>query len=310
MSNKEIPSNPSYFKYDNSEAEWSGLLKDPIRKRIGDTWFDANTVDAWRHLRMRRPLLPIIMHNKALSWLTIGDGRYGTDANFLLKSGAENVHCTDISDSLLKIGNEKGLINSYSKENAESLSFNDSSYDYVYCKEAFHHFPRPYIALYEMFRVCKKAVIITEPRDSISDRARFALVFYFLKAIFRRGGYEHSFEQVGNYVYSISEREIDKFLLGMNYSYVAYTGCNDAYIPGVEFIPLNTSKFREKIIKSKIFSKIKILDFLCAIGVMKSGLLTAAIFKEPPTHDLLKNLISSGWVIRKLPINPYAVKSD
>jgi ubiquinone/menaquinone biosynthesis C-methylase UbiE len=307
--NNQKENSTSYFKYDNSEAEWNKVLDDPERKKIGDTWFRKDTVDSWRHARMRAPLLPFVTSNKNLSWLTIGDGRYGTDANFLLNSGAKNVHCTDISDALLKIGNEKGLINTYSEQNAESLNFSDSSYDFVYCKEAFHHFPRPYIALYEMFRVCKKAVIITEPRDAISDRTNFSFIFYFIKRFLRKGNYEHSFEQVGNYVYSISEREIDKFLLGMNYTFVAYNGCNDAYVPGVEFIPLDTNKFSEKLIKFKIFTKIRLMDFLCNLGIMKTGLVTAALFKQEPSDELLNLLRSNGWSIRRLPKNPFAVIS-
>ena len=63
---------------------------------------------------------------------------------------------TDYSDKLLKIGKEIGFINKYQKENAESLTFKDNEFDYVLIKEAFHHLPRPWMALYEAFRVCKR----------------------------------------------------------------------------------------------------------------------------------------------------------
>ena len=91
---------------------------------------------------------------KGDKWVTVGDGRYGTEVNYLISKGLDAL-VTDYSDKLLKIGYEIGFINKYQKENAESLTFKDNSFDYI-IKEAFHHFPRPWIALYEAFRVCKR----------------------------------------------------------------------------------------------------------------------------------------------------------
>ena len=92
--------------------------------------------------------------------MTIGDGRYGTDANAVFRLGATNVHCTDFSDRLLRAGFERGFIRDNSAQNAESLSFNDGSFDYVLCKEAYDNFPRPLIAIQEIFRVARRAVIM------------------------------------------------------------------------------------------------------------------------------------------------------
>lgn len=55
----------------------------------------------------------------------------------------------------------------YSVENAESLSFRDNEFEVAFCKEAYHHFPRPFLALYEMLRVASKAVVLAEPNDQI-----------------------------------------------------------------------------------------------------------------------------------------------
>ena len=81
-----------------------------------------------------------------------------------VQNTAKNQHKNHIK-KLLEIGNKIGFINNYSEENAEDLSFNDESFDYVLIKEAFHHFPRPWIALYEAFRVCKKGIVLIEPND-------------------------------------------------------------------------------------------------------------------------------------------------
>ena len=107
---------------------------------------------------------------KGEKWLTLGDGRYGTEANYLISKGIDAM-ANDYSDKLLKIGKEIGFIEKYQKENAESLTFNDNEFDYVLIKEAFHHFPRPWIVLYEAFRVCKKGVILIEPNDQISHKS-------------------------------------------------------------------------------------------------------------------------------------------
>lgn len=66
---------------------------------------------------------------------------------------------------IFKKGKEIGYIYNYSKENLESLSFNNESFDFVLCKESFHHLPRPYIGLYEMLRVSKIGVVLLEPYD-------------------------------------------------------------------------------------------------------------------------------------------------
>lgn len=116
---------------------------------------------------------PFIDFDSESTWLTVGDGRYGTDGHALMNMGVKNVHCSDISDTSLKIGNAEGFIGDYSAQNAEALEFSDNQFDYVLCKEAFHHFPRPVIALDEMFRVANKAVIVIEPRDVLIDKGHF-----------------------------------------------------------------------------------------------------------------------------------------
>ena len=148
--------------YDNHEEEWDKCINDEERKKIAETWLKEGSLDKLRHLRMLSCIDPLI--NGKNKWLTIGDGRYGTDAHYIIEKG-DKAHASDISKKLLEIGNKIGFINEYSEENAENLSFEDESFDYVLIKEAFHHFPRPWIALHEAFRVCKKGIILIEPND-------------------------------------------------------------------------------------------------------------------------------------------------
>ena len=292
-------------RYDRSQQEWDQVLSDPDRQRVGQSWLRDDTLDAWRHARIRAPLKIFVDEDPSGTWLTIGDGRYGTDAHHLLALGAKSVHCTDISDTLLKIGHDHGFIQAFSAENAEALSFADNAFDYVYCKESFHHFPRPYRSLGEMFRVARKAVILTEPRDRVVDRARWSLLPRLLKWLLRKDQRQHHFEPVGNYIYSVSEREIEKFLLGMHHTQVAFLGCNDAYLPGVEFSALTSSSPADRKLRSRIQGKIRTLDTLTRLGLIETTLLTAALFKAAPAPGLAEAMAGQGWTLKQLPRNPY-----
>jgi ubiquinone/menaquinone biosynthesis C-methylase UbiE len=235
-------------------------------------------------------------------WLTIGDGRYGLDSVRLKRLGAAHAFPTNIESHLLQVAKDNGLIPEYGVENAESLSFANNSFDYVFCKEAYHHFPRPMIALYEMLRVTGKGVILIEPNDRTRSPARRLAAF--LKWLLGRGKHQDTsnYEDDGNYVFSISRREIEKVALGVNLAQVAFKSFNDFYIPGIEFEPA-------KMLKSRMYRKMRIVisirDFLCRIGFDHPKMLMACIFHEPVATEQRKRMADNGWAIVDLPRNPY-----
>jgi hypothetical protein len=106
---------------------------------------------------------------------------------------------------------------------------------------------------------------------------------------------------VGNYKYSISRREIEKVALGLNHKMVAFKGINDAYVSGVEFEKLSLNGPLQKQVKKSISLK----NFLVKIGFVDYNLLTAIIFKQEPSKNLLHNLSINGFEIVKLLDNPY-----
>ena len=268
------------------------------------TWFETDTVDAWRHQRMYKLLDPIIDTDKDAKWLTVGDGRYGKDGNYIQQKGCD-VLVTDISSNLLKEAKDIGYISKYKQENAESLSFQDDEFDYVFCKESYHHFPRPILALYEMLRVARKGVVLIEPNDMFINE-RLSEVFFrsfknIIKILLRRKEFRNFFEAEGNYVYSISRREIEKVALGLNYRTVAFKGINDAYLEGVEYEKLAEKGPLQKKIKLKInyfntLNKLKLMDYL---------ILGAIIFKREPSKELFQQLVNGGYEITHLSENPY-----
>jgi len=262
-----------------------------------------NTIDNWRHNRMYAFLKKIVDFDKSFKWLTVGDGRFGSDAMKLIEYGATDVLCTDLDDYLIKYSAEKKEINKYKKENAENLSFSDNEFDFVLCKESYHHFPRPMLALTEMFRVAKIGVILIEPRDYYIDRPLFNLANKFINLFKHKNG-EHFFEEVGNYVYTISERELEKFVLGMHHNTIAFSGINDHYsrISGDQIENLNLS-MRFKFLRFKTIIAVKKL--LNLLNIRKTNLLRAILFKTTINKDLKFIIQKQGFKFKILPKNPY-----
>lgn len=297
----------SYLKHQNH-------YKESFNQHNTLDWSNKNTVDYWRHERMYNVLLPFISIFKENKWLTIGDGKYGTDANYLISKGVTNVLATDISDTYLKIAKENNFIKDYKVENAEKLSFDDDSFDFTLCKESYHHFPRPSIALYEMLRVSKKGVILIEPNDqNIFLRYKLSIngTLYNLsiaiknkiKKIFGKEPYYEfgRYETVGNFIFYISEREIEKVALALNYDAVLFAELNDFYEKGgeKELLAENGPVFK------KINSEINLLNELVKKQEINSGLLITVILKNHLSETEYEIVAKSGFKIKKLSKNPY-----
>ncbi len=293
------------INYDNQHEKWEECIKDKNRNKFSQNWLRRDTLDYWRHQRMLRPLDAFIL--KGETWLTIGDGRYGTEANHLIRKGA-NAHASDLSEQLLKVSKNKGFINEYSKQNAENLQFSDDSFDYVLIKEALHHCPRPWIALHEAFRVCKKGVILIEPNDQLSGKFNVIkfLIFIVKKFLKKKINFkDYNFEEVGNFIFTINLREIEKFMLSMHYRKLAFIKMNDYYIKGVEEINLNPINFKGK--KKKYFLKLilKLKDFFSNLRLAECSIILVALFKEDPSKDTIEKLKINNWNLIKLPKNPF-----
>ena len=261
------------------------------------------TIDYFLHQRLFHLALPLIETQE--TWLTIGDG-YGFDANFLVDKGCK-VTATDISPTFLETSKRAGLIENFSIENAEKLSFSDNSFDYVFCKEAFHHFPRPYQAVYEMLRVARKGIILIEPHDPISRMPlllalRNILDNFNTQLLEKFWKNRYSFEEVGNYVFKLSERECEKIAMGLHLPAVAFKGIqNNYYQKSVANEPANTSSKAF----GKLQRKIRFHSFLARLGLMPYQVLGAIIFKEMPKSQILAKLKAEKYRTYIFPKNPY-----
>jgi len=301
---------------DNIELSYQMQLenyekKDEETARLMETWFEEDTVDYWRHFRMVEPLKPLIDRYKNTKWVTIGDGRFGLDSIRLKKiQPALDVLPTDISPSLLQEAKEKKIISDYKAENAEHLSFADNSFDFSFCKEAFHHFPRPYIALYEMLRVSRLGVIFIEPNErkdkKIPDRI-FNVVKRAMKRIIGKPVLHPetwNFEVSGNYIYTLSKNEMEKVGLGLQLPAVAFHFYNDYYEQGVEYQKATPG--------NELFEKVKKMianeDLKCRLGLQTYQGIIAILFKVAPDAELRRGLMETGFQIVNLPENPYQKK--
>jgi ubiquinone/menaquinone biosynthesis C-methylase UbiE len=290
--------------YNSHESHYTKFIDGGEYENTAQNWCTQGTADGWRHQRLYDNLLPLIERYPGAEWLTVGDGRYGSDAHYLQEKGL-NVIATDISDVLLKVAKERGCIKQYQKENAEALSFKDNSFDFVLCKESYHHFPRPVLALYEMLRVAQKGIVFIEPGDSYIDSGFMQIPLRnlknFARKIIRKRSSKHDFEPVGNYVYRLSRREIEKIVLGINLRTVAFRGMNDYFFKGLD--SSKDAKGSWTFLKLRVI--IGIQDFLCRLGLIDYTMLVAAIFKTEPDTELRKLLKSYSYKVIDLPRNPY-----
>jgi ubiquinone/menaquinone biosynthesis C-methylase UbiE len=285
--------------YQYHRDHWKAITEDKNWRALIESWFDTSTADYWRHRRMYEAAQYLAGSDNE-QWLTIGDGQYGLDSVRLRERGVASVLPTDIADATLNEAKARGIVGDYRVENAERLSFSDRSFDYVFCKEAFHHFPRPFLALYEMLRVAKKGIV--EPQDPIGAPLKGAL--YLMRRLTGRQHHfdQHRYEDSGNYIYSISEREIEKACLGVNLPCVAFKGLTDLYVHGGEFEPAKFSS--RKFLRMR--AVIALHDLLVRVALSRHNVLMCCLFKEEPGAEARRRFTENGWRFVDLPRNPYA----
>lgn len=245
-----------------------------------------------------------LLHHKRRNWLTVGDA-YGFDAQYIQNSN-NIVLATDLNIDFLGVAVNEKIIEFCAAENAERLTFENDSFDYVLCKESYHHFPRPYAAVYEMLRVAKSAVVIIEPQDPITKMPLLLLIINLLapnsKLINKIWKNRFSYEPVGNFVYKVSEREFEKLAAGLGLPMIAFKKINpNFWFKNSEMVPANNKM--KKFLSIKI--KKNILDILVRLKIIPSQVLASIIFKEKPNEETVKLLKLTGYKLINISGNPY-----
>lgn len=260
------------------------------------------SVDAWRHRRMYEMIVPLLESHPHATWMTLGDGNYASDAHFLRTKGAR-VLATSLTTASLEIAKQKGYINEYRAENAERLSMEDGAVDFVLCKAAYHHFPRPPVAFYEMVRVARIGVVLIEPQEA-GWRVLNQVKEWLKRAL--RHQVTTLFELSGNYVFRVSAREIVKMMTALNGGGVAVKRFNDLYHP-------RWSRGRWGGLSSgALLTRLGLAaqDLMCALGLLDYGLATVVVFKTPPSETLRTLMKRRGFRWLPVPVNPYLPPAD
>lgn len=148
--------------------------------------------------------------NKNSSILICGGGQL--DKEIFIDLGYDNV---TISNLDTRVSPEVFAPYKWDYQDAQSLNYNDNSFDYAVIHAAVHHASMPHKVLLEMYRVSRLGFLAFEARDSILMRivTKFNLAQeYEHAAVFynncSHGGVNNT--EIPNYVFRWTEREIEK----------------------------------------------------------------------------------------------------
>ncbi len=242
---------------------------------------------------------PLIEIYPDAKWLVVGDGRFAEGSLYLADKGVSAMP-SDIDASLLKNMKQNSMIDDFAEENAENLSFEDNSFDFILCKESFHHFPRPYLALYEMLRVASKGVVLIEPQEW-AGRGCVAEFSAKIRNVIRkiRGGMEmdSTYEETGNFVFRLSLKEMEKISKALNFRYLLWRETNGFYNE-------KTFSSNKNSAKARLYTFFVMLtDIFTKFGAA-STTLSAALIKDDISREALHSASKKKIKIKKLPSNP------
>lgn len=127
----------------------------------------------------------------------------GIDVHYLRKFyETPTFHVSDYSENATRTAMQNLGVDGSVQDN-ERLTFSDNTFDYSFVSLSLHHLPRPLVGMYELLRVARKGVIVIEPNDALLTR------------IATRLGLATEVEASGNYVYRISDHDVDRMARSM-----------------------------------------------------------------------------------------------
>jgi hypothetical protein len=237
-------------------SETSKTLHSNEEKAYWSGAFLGTKTDTQRHWEMLKPINDMIKTFDCKSALTVGDNLCREAAYIKKISGCHATASNLVMGGGMHRAVEDSHVDKIINADIENLPFEDNSIDLVLAKETFHHWPRPMLGFYEMLRVASKCVILIEPLDHGLD----------------------GYEEVGNYKYQPSIREIMKSAWALYLPAVAHKGFNDPYGPH-KGPPFDYNSWLEE--KNK-------LDELGHAGKRDYNLAVVAIYKTPADWSFLE----------------------
>lgn len=290
-----FPEYASDIKLAEVESESVRDLRDLFNRR--------ETVDAWQHERMLRFLSPLIATHPDANWLTIGDA--GADAWILRKYvGAKHCTASSISDARLKKIKDLGYLDGINvlALNAEHLDLPDSSFDFLLCTQAYHHFRRPALAFYEFMRVARVGFVMIEPAESAA-RPLDAIRTLAKILLRKRPPIYDLFEPVGNYIYRLSERDIFRMLAAVQLPWFGIATFNSFNHPR-----LATQRRDSPLARLILHIGVGVQDILSLCHAMSPGLFVVFVPTSPAADSAQDALRAAHFRIVTIPKNPYTTE--
>jgi ubiquinone/menaquinone biosynthesis C-methylase UbiE len=267
---------------------------------INDLFTRRETMDAWMHERMLDLVHPLIAAYPNANWLTIGDG--GADAWMLRQRGVRAVTASCISDVRLREAARLGHLKDIPVRafHAECVDVTDASFDFVLCKETYHHVRRAPLAFYEFMRVSRLGFFLIEPAEC--SLRMFNIIRRSAKLILRqRRPIYDLFEPTGNYIYRVSEREVFRMLTAVQLPWFAIKYFN---VFNVRWLAAQRRDFWPARALASL--GIGFQDVLSACRLMSPGMCALFVPTNPPLEAARDALRAAHFRILKTPRNPYA----
>ena len=163
-----------------------------------------------------------------------------------------------------------------------------------------------------MIRCSKKAAMIIEPIDVIAKMPLLLFVKNVLDRIHpllinKIWRNRFSFEPVGNYVYKISEREIEKVAMGMGFPCIAFKKVNILLD-----LKMDINLIRQSPIYKRGWRKVKrrlnMKNLLGFLRIIPHNHLCCVIFKTEPDVTTRGAMKRAGYTIIDLPESPHLLK--
>ncbi|HET9317681.1 MAG TPA: methyltransferase domain-containing protein [Vicinamibacteria bacterium] len=162
-----------------------------------------------RRLAFYRETVSRWITDREASILVAAGGK--ADRDVLMELGFRNVVISNLND---QPGEDLDPYE-WRREDLESLSAPDESFDYVIVHAGLHHCRSPHRGVLEMFRVARRAIVAFDPPDNITVRTmqRLGLAQVYECAAVEghgglAGGIYHS--HVPNFIYRWTESEVEK----------------------------------------------------------------------------------------------------
>ena len=176
------------------------------------------------------------------------------ECDLFVKMGFSNVVISNLDERMIA---DQFAPLAWSFQDAQDLTYEDASFDFVFVSDGLHHCASPHRALLEMYRVARKGIIVFESRDSFLMRLANRLGLspeYELEAVinhdFRYGGVNNT--QIPNFIYRWTEQDFEKTVK----SFDPVGKQQFRYFYGLN-LPYETATFRKKKLK---YYTIKLAD--------------------------------------------------